>query len=353
MCEWWRGRGARGAARGKGVGRFKDEEPACPQQTLSTTPLPEHGAAGEGCADDARHAHVGQQHWRGRGRGVRGGGGQGQGWVVGGWVGSGAGCAPRVQSRGTAVARHGWERGQGWVDGWGEGARPLRFWGGLTPHPHQPPPPCPTPLVPHMALTELLHQLVGLPLHVLGECDLKVGWGGGRGGQGRHSAGTHRLAPTPRSRACGSQHPPVAPRAALPGRLRAKGMAALHRHLKAGQLLGGCSGPSGVLEAWARPGRWPCCCWPCCGHGCANETTPANETIPATSLPPHPTTAGLHAGAAKTNWPQGTVMGWWPMADGRWPMAEGKKGNTHDKFKHLGGGFCGRYSLSAPPAPLR
>ncbi len=51
----------------------------------------------------------------------------------------------------------------------------------------------------------------------------------------------------------------------------------------------------------------------------------------------------------KTKWPPGTVMGWCPNCG-----AEGKKGNKHNQPMQQGvpGPQCGRFSLSAPPAPL-
>jgi hypothetical protein len=50
----------------------------------------------------------------------------------------------------------------------------------------------------------------------------------------------------------------------------------------------------------------------------------------------------------RKDWSEGTVMAWCPNCG-----AAGGKGKRHDKFKAEGGGDCGRYSLSAPPAPLR
>ncbi len=44
--------------------------------------------------------------------------------------------------------------------------------------------------------------------------------------------------------------------------------------------------------------------------------------------------------------PKGTVMAWCPNCE-----VKGGKGKSHNQFAHLGGGLCGRYSLSAPPAP--
>jgi hypothetical protein len=45
-------------------------------------------------------------------------------------------------------------------------------------------------------------------------------------------------------------------------------------------------------------------------------------------------------GKRKTTWPQGTVMAWCPNC-----QTEGGKGKSHNQFAHLGGGYCGRYSL--------
>jgi hypothetical protein len=47
----------------------------------------------------------------------------------------------------------------------------------------------------------------------------------------------------------------------------------------------------------------------------------------------------------KTEWPEGTVMGWCKCG------AKGKKGNKHDKPMQQGvrGRQCGYFSLSAPP----
>ncbi len=50
----------------------------------------------------------------------------------------------------------------------------------------------------------------------------------------------------------------------------------------------------------------------------------------------------------RKDWTEGTVMAWCPNCG-----AAGGKGKRHDKFKAEGGGHCGRYSLSAPPATLR